>query len=175
MPFYTLADAVQYITDNIASGVANIEMLTDYLMPAEDIFEIPASAHITLTTATTGSQRYDGTGRAVINRSNGQKTRPVITNHGELILRDITLDGKSIGASAPMIQSNGNLTVQRGTTLKNAINSGNGGAISATGNVSFVTSENVYLQGNKALNGGLLYYAGTGQVTVSGRNISGRN
>jgi uncharacterized repeat protein (TIGR02543 family) len=173
VPFYTLSDAIKYIVDNYADGTATIAMLSDYLMPDADALTIPSSAHITLTTATRGTQKYPGTGRAVISRSAGLTSAPMITSSGELTLINITLDGQSVESTAPMLQCNGTLTLDRGTTLQNAMNSGNGGAISATGTVAIIGTEDVYLRNNQAANGGLLYYSGTGTVTVSGGSVTG--
>ncbi len=170
--FYTLSDAIQYIVDNISDGTANIEMLTDYVMPAADTLTIPSNAHITLMTATTGTQKYSGSGRAVISRSAELTSASMITNSGELKLINITLDGKSVSASEPMIHSTGTLTVDRGVTLQNAISSGNGGAIYATGTVSIIGTDALNLKNNQATNGGLLYYVGTGTVTISGGSIT---
>lgn len=171
--FYTLTDAINYIMDHYADGTATIAMLTDYLMPEADALTIPSSAHIKLITATEGNQKYSGTGKAIISRSSSLSSAPMIANHGELTLINITLDGKSVASTAPMLQSNGTLTVDRGTTLQNAVNSGNGGAISATGNVSVVNGYEVQLKNNLAANGGLIYYAGTGAIEVAGGSISG--
>ncbi len=173
VPFYTLSDAIKYIVDNYADGTATIAMLSDYLMPDADALTIPSSAHITLTTATRGTQKYPGTGRAVISRSAGLTSAPMITSSGELTLINITLDGQSVESTAPMLQCNGTLTLDRGTTLQNAMNSGNGGAISATGTVAIIGTEDVYLRNNQAANGGLLYYSGTGTVTVSDGSVTG--
>lgn len=167
--FYTLHDAIYYVVNHIPNLTATIEMLTDYLMPAEDVLAVPANADITLTTARSFS------GRASINRSSGLADSPMITNNGSLRFEEITIDGKSVNATAPMIESAGTLTVEHGTTLQNAVNSGNGGAIYATGNVNLTGSYQVSLKNNQAANGGLLYYAGVGTVSVAGGDITGNS
>ena len=172
--FYTMRDAVDFVVNQYADATATIELLTDYLMPAADVVTIPANAHITITTATEGTYTYPTLGsRAVISRSQALADSALITNSGELTLINITLDGRNVAASQPLIESGGSLILDRGTTLQNARNSGDGGAISATGFVALVDGSDVYLKDNQAANGGLLYYTGTGSVSLAGGVISG--
>ena len=181
--FYTLRDAVDYVENEIDGSTAAIEMLVDYYMPAEDTLEIPGNVNITLTTAANGTYVYHGSGannRAIISRSEALADLPMITNDGQLTLRNITLDGKSLEASAPMIlQNRGTLTTDRGTTLQNAVSTGNGGAIHALGgNVNLAGPESTlygsnHLTNNQAAKGGLVYFEGDGVLTVSGGSITG--
>lgn len=179
--FYTLTDAIDYVVNNIPSVTANIEMLSDYLMPAADTLEIPSNADITLRTAATGENRYQPSGqgatRAAITRSAALTASALITNHGVLTLDNITLDGDGIVSSAPILISEGGssrLTVDYGTTLTGGVNLGGanpdgykglGGAIYADGTVVFTRGLSTNLNNNRADKGGLLYYAGVRTVT----------
>ena len=163
--FYTFADAISYVEENIANRTATIEMLADYLVPAEDALEIPYGYHITLTTAIDGTA-YSGTSEtgAVITRSPSLAAAPVITNNGELSISYVNIDGAEIEASAPLIQSSGNLTVGLGAVLKNAVSTGNGAAIYATdGNI---TIDQGMILNNRAANGAAIYYVGTGTISM---------
>lgn len=168
--FYTLQSAVDYVTENMASYTATIEMLTDYLMPAADTMVVPVGHNITLTTAESG---FNGAGSlAVITRSEALSDVAPFTNNGTLSLANIVLEGNGVAASQPMIQSAGDLTVGRGTTIRNVTNSGNGGAINATAGA--ITVNGASLTGNSAASGAVIYNAGSGDISISG-NASIRN
>ena len=178
---YTMQSAIDYITNNIADGTATIAMLSDYLMPASDTLNIPSNAHITLTTAAKGTNHYTPKNKtASIFRGADMVSDSIITNEGELTLKNITLDGKSLDSTTAMVHSIGTLTVDRGTKIWNAKNpQGNGGAIYAKGAVTFGGNDNaVALSNNQAKKGGLLYYDGDGSVTLSNEfsgSISGNS
>ena len=159
--FYTLQSAVAYVEENIASYTATIEMLADYLVPAVDVPEIPNGFNITLTTAEEG---FHGAGTvAVLTRT--QEHVPMMVNNGTLKLMNVVLEGAEIPASAPVLQSAGDLTIGLGTTIQNAVNSGNGGAVNATaGNIAISGT----ITGNTAAAGGAIYHSGNGKITISG-------
>lgn len=162
-PFYTLQSAVDYI-ETQGSTTSTIEMLTDYLMPSVDTVVIPSGYNITIRTAEEG---FEGAGTlAVITRSDALADSVLFTNNGTLTFRNITLEGNEVTASKPMIESTGDLTIGAGTTIRNAVNSGDGGAISATaGNI---TVNSGVISGCSAANGGAIYNSGNGEITVSG-------
>ena len=162
--FFTLQSMVNYVEEEITDKTAYVEMLTDYLMPAADTVEIPNGFHITLVTAEEG---FDGTGPlSVITRTTELAGVPLFTNHGELIFRNIVLEGNNVPASAPMIQSSGNLTIGNSATIQNVKNSGNGGAINSTS--GDITISGV-IKDNSAKAGGAIYYTGNGILSVSGQ------
>ena len=164
--FYTFADAIEYVENNIANRTATIEMLSDYLVPAEDALEIPYGYNITLTTASSGTYTYSGTSEsgAVLTRSQSLAAAPVITNIGSLSMTLLNIDGASLAASAPLIQSSGDLTVGTGATLYDAVNSGNGGAINATD--GDITIDDGAIKNNQAASGAAVYYTGSGTISM---------
>ena len=161
--FYTLQSAVEYVEENIASYTATIEMLADYLVPAVDVPEIPNGFNITLTTAEEG---FDGAGAvAVLTRTPELSDKPMMVNNGTLTLMNVVLEGAEIPASAPVIQSAGDLTIGLGTTIQNAVSSENGGAVNATaGNIAISGK----ITGNTATAGGAIYHSGNGTITITG-------
>ncbi len=160
--FYTLKDAVEYAAE-MPDRTATIEMLTDYTMPLLDAVDIPAGYNITIATSTdiNGEQISDPW---EIKRDTDMADVPLFDNKGTLTFAHIIIDGASINATAPMIRSAGKLTVNESATLRNAINANNGGAIYATAG-DIVIQGNI--QDNKAANGGAIYCAGDGNITVS--------
>ena len=161
--FYTLQSAVEYVEENIASYTATIEMLADYLVPAVDVPEIPNGFNITLTTAEEG---FDGAGAvAVLTRTPELSAVPMMVNNGTLTLMNVVLEGAEIPARVPVIQSAGDLTIGLGTTIQNALSSGNGGAVNATaGNIAISGK----ITGNTAAAGGAIYHSGNGTITITG-------
>ena len=153
--FYTLRSMVEYVDDEIATRTATAEMLTDYLMPAADTVEIPNGCDITLITA-------ESVGRtAVITRSADLAGVPLFTNNGALTIASLTLEGNNIDATAPMIQSAGDLAIGSGATVQNVVN---GGAINATaGNITVSGT----IQNCSAAEGGAIYHAGNSTITLN--------
>ncbi|MBQ6493125.1 MAG: InlB B-repeat-containing protein [Erysipelotrichaceae bacterium] len=162
--FYTLNSAIDYVSEEIVNKTAMIEMLTDYVVPVEDLPIIPNGCDITITTADPG---FSGAGTmAVFTRSESMLEKPLFTNNGTLCFENVIIDGASTLVSYPLIQSSGDLSIGRGTEISNAKNSGNGGIINATGgNISF---ENCTLSNNTADKGAVLYYSGNGSIDVKG-------
>lgn len=159
--FYTFADAIDYIDNNIVDLTATVEMLSDYLVPAADALEIPYGFHVTLKSAASMDHP------AVITRSQSLADAPVISSEGSFTLENVVVDGANISASAPMILSDGDLSVQTGVELINAANSGNGGAIFAmSGDVT--VDGDVVISGNSASSGAAIYYTGTGTISILG-------
>ena len=157
--FYTLRSMAEYVDSEIATKTATAEMLTDYLMPAADTLEIPDGCNITLTTIEDQSV-IDHV--AVITRTAALADVPVFTNNGTLTVTNLMLEGNTIEATAPMIQSAGELTIGSGTTIRNALN---GGAINATaGNITVGGT----IQNCSAAEGGAVYHSGNGTVTLNG-------
>ena len=169
--FYTFAAAMDYVENNIANLTATLEMLSDDLLPAADALEIPHGYHITLTTASSGNHTYTGVNAddddawAVITRSQSLTDAPLITNNGYLTLNHIIIEGGGLESSAAMIQSAGSLTVGQNAVLQNAVSSGSGGAIFATGGDLAVNDGR--LLNNSAAEGGAIYYAGNGTLDFS--------
>ena len=179
--FYRFSDAIKYVDENIPTNTATIEMLADYLMPEEDVLTIPSHLNITLTTALTGEHQYSGSERAVIKRNQDHKTQPMIINSGTFTTTEIKIEGDDrTDVTAPAVQSSGDLTLSVGTFIQNTHNShigenpGNGGAINATaGNVTFDAAT---ITNSEAVNGGVLYYSGSGTITFKGSSkISSNN
>ncbi len=165
--FYTLRSAVEYVEDNITSRTAEIEMLADYLMPAADTVEIPAGYDITLTTAESG---FNGAGTlAVITRTEKLADTPMFSNNGTLAFKNVIVDGASVEASVPVVSSTGDLTVGAGTVIRNAVNTGNGGAVSASAGDLTINSGTI--TDCQAASGGAVYYTGSGSITVTGNAV----
>ena len=163
--FYTLSSAVAYVEANMATTPATIEMLVDYRMPAGDTPEIPNGLDITLTTATDGEYRYTGSGAAAtITRTEALAGTPMFTNSGSFALSSVVLDGAGVQASQPVIQSEGDLAIGTGAIIRNARNSGNGGAINAT--AGSITIDRGRLTDNWAASGGAIYYSGNTSISL---------
>lgn len=166
--FYTLRSMVEYVDTEIASKTAKVEMLTDYVMPAADTVEIPGGMNLTIETAEEG---FSGAGSlAVITRTSALADVPLFTSGGNVTFKNMILDGNNVDGSAPLIRSEGDLTIDSGATIQNAINSSSGasavfgGAINATaGNVKV----NGTISGCSASNGGAIYYTGNGAISLS--------
>ena len=158
--FYTLQSMVDYVDSEIASKTANVEMLTDYVMPAADTVEIPSGFNLTIETEESG---FSGAGSlAVITRTEELADVPLFTSSGALTFKNIVLDGNSVEATAPMIRSAGDLTIDEGATIQNA----NGGAINETaGNITVKGT----ISGCSAENGSAIYYTGNGAISLSGQ------
>ncbi len=154
--FYTLRSMVEYVDSEIATKTATAEMLTDYLMPAADTVEIPNGCDITLTTA-------ESVGRvAVITRTDDLADVSLFTNNGTLTIANLTLEGSSVVATAPMIQSAGDLTVGSGATIQNVVG---GGAINAiAGNITVSGT----IQKCSAAEGGAIHHSGNSTITLNG-------
>ncbi len=154
--FYTLRSMVAYVDENIATKTATAEMLMDYLMPAADTVEIPSDFNLSLTTA-------ESVGHvAVITRTADLADVPLFTGNGSLTLTNLTLEGSSIEATAPMIRNAGNLVIGSGATIQNVVG---GGAINATaGNITVSGT----IQNCSAAEGGAIYHSGNGTITLNG-------
>ncbi|MBQ9521835.1 MAG: hypothetical protein IJR72_04610 [Oscillospiraceae bacterium] len=171
--FQTISSAVGYARTEY-DGTAIIEMLTDYIMPAADEVNIPANCHITLSTAS----EYEGE-CATITRAPGH-TGVMFTNHGTLNLGGEELDsriildgnGGNVTANNAMIVNSGTLYIAGGATIRNAKNSGNGGAIQSTGGTVDISGGT--LTGNTAQNGGAISATG-GAVNISGGTLTGNS
>lgn len=180
--FYTLQSAFTYAQTR---GVTEITMLLDYTMPAADMPHVDSGYSIVLK----------GNGKTV-SRGSDQLNVPMITNEGSLTLSNLTLDGAGRSASAPMIlQRSGSLTIDSGTVLTGAVNSGEGGAIRvAAGDVtikggsqirnnragyggaiaslsgSVILKDGAQLTGNRADQDGGAIWAASGTVTIQNSN-----
>ena len=161
--FNSISEAVKYAAVN--GNSATIEMLIgDYaIRSASDAVTIPENCSITITTATT---EYEGTGTAIISRSNSYVGGPLFTNEGKLTFGSIILDGKGIAATSALVDNaveDAVLTVSENAVLQNARGE-NGGAIYATNGTVTVSGS---VTKNSATNGGAVY-VNNGTVTVSG-------
>ena len=161
--FYTLRSAIAYI-ETQGSTTSIVEMLTDYLMPSVDTVTIPSGYAVTFTTAEEG---FEGAGtQAVITRSEDLADSILFTNQGTLAFTNMVLEGNSISSRKPMIQSAGDLTIGASAVVRNAINTGSGGVVSATAGNITVSSGTITRC--SAANGGAIYNSGNGEITVSG-------
>ena len=137
-PFSTLKAAIAYAVAQKAStgnDTYKIEMLVDYLVPKDDILEIPAGYNITFTTAAKDAETlpYKGNGtRATLSRDTGNTGSSVSATNSTLTVDSLAFDGRSLTAS------------------------GAGGAVSAT-NCTTVTITNCDFKGYRAKNGGAVY------------------
>lgn len=136
--FTKISDAVQYAQTNGLTE-ATVEMLTDYLLPASDVVQIPRGYHITLTTAFDGEHRYlptkEGETRATISRDSENKGSMISVVSGNdantfLTLKELIFDGKSVQGSSDggaVNTKNCGVTVEHCDFLN--IYAGNGGAL----------------------------------------------
>ena len=137
-PFSTLKEAMAYAVAQKAStgnDTYKIEMLVDYLVPKDDILEIPAGYNITFTTAAKDAETlpYKGNGtRATLSRDTGNTGSSVSATNSTLTVDSLAFDGRSLTAS------------------------GAGGAVSAM-NCTTVTITNCDFKGYRAKNGGAVY------------------
>ena len=142
MPFQTLKAAMAYaVVQKAATGndAYTIEMLVDYLVPKDDVLEIPAGYDITFTTAATNTDvlPYTGSGtKATLSRDTGNTGSSVTATESTLTVDNLAFDGRSLTAG------------------------GKGGAIS-TSNCTTVTITNCDFQGYRANNGGAVYVDNT--------------
>ncbi len=203
--FSTISAAVRYIEEYDADFTETIEMLVpEYLMPASDAPEIPAFLHVTLTTAEPDDDPDNKitAGMTSVIKRKDNLTVPMFSNLGELGFENITLDGnirrngndEIIPYPSALISNEGTLNIADGTTLQNAISSGNGAAVNSlkgtvnmTGGIVtgcsakngggiYASAGTVNISGgtftdNSAEKGGAVYYDGSETVTVSGGSI----
>ena len=159
--FQTISSAVQWAQDNFEEDVT-IEMLVDYTMSATDQVSIPFGQSVTLITA----PDYPNEGSAVITRSS-DFTGIMLSNLGTLNIGDgnagsaIIFNGASVEANAPVISNSGNLTLNEGSAIQNAVSTVNGAALNNTGTV---TVNGGSFTNNRAVNGGAVYTAG--KITI---------
>ena len=141
-PFSTLKAAMAYAVAQKTSTGNNtykIEMLVDYLVPKDDILEIPAGYDITFTTAAKDAETlpYKGNGtRATLSRDTGNAGSSVSATNSTLTVDNLAFDGRSLTAG------------------------GKGGAVS-TSNCTTVTITNCDFKGYRADNGGAVYVDNT--------------
>lgn len=166
--FQTIATAIEWAQRNSETDIT-IEMMVDYTMPHSDEAVIPNGYTVTLSTASD----YEGEGAAVITRTS-DFTGPMFVNHGTLNIADanpgtkIAIDGNSVEAASAIIENTGVVNVCAGGVIRNAVSTGNGGAINSTGTVNVSGGT---LQNNTASNGGAVY--STGAVSVVSGTVSG--
>ena len=169
--FYTLESMVDYVENQISTKTATAEMLIDYVMPKDDVAEIPNGCNITLTTSDTMGHV------AKITKPNDSTDKSFFINHGTFAITNLKLDGKNVDSTVPAIQSNGDLTIGEGAVIQNVNNTSSGenavygGAVNATaGNITISGT----IENNSSEIGGAIYHSGNGIVTVN-RNASIKN
>ena len=141
-PFSTLKAAMDYAKDQKAATGNNtytIEMLVDYLVPKDDVLEIPAGYDITFTTADRNAETlpYRGNGtRATLSRDTGNEGASVMATNSTLTVDNLAFDGRSLAGSSK------------------------GGAVSAESSAT-VTITNCEFKGYRAGNGGAIYVNNT--------------
>lgn len=186
-PFESLSSALAYIRDHpddaYKDGVATIQMLEDYTMPASDVFDVHADENIVLTTATTDatasfhfktSRTEAPTDTAIITR--GGTSGSMLTNAGTLTLDKVCLDGDGanivVTVDGGLVNSSGELNLSANTILRNSAIRGKGGAIFATGTVNMPGGS---ITGNSATSGSAIYLGGTlsGTLNMSDGSITG--
>ena len=183
--FESLNTALTYIrnNENTFHGTATIEMLEDYVMPSTDVFSVRPDECITFTTATTdksvlfhfSTTRTDYQRTALITR--GGNTGSLLTNEGELNLKNIILDGNNtfVNTDGGLILSSGSLNlvpldVQQPVILRNSCVSGRGGAIYATGTLNI--PDNTLIARNEAASGSAIYIGENTTLNLTGGTIS---
>ena len=138
MPFPTLKAAMAYaVAEKAVTGnnTYKIEMLVDYLVPKDDVLNIPAGYDITFTTASKDDETlpYTGTGdKATLSRDTGNTGSSVTATDSTLTVENLAFDGRSLAGS------------------------GAGGAIS-TSNCLTVKITNCDVRGFRAKQGGAIY------------------
>ena len=156
VPFSTLKAAMNYVKAQktaTGSNTYTIEMLVDYLVPKDDVLEIPEGYNITFTTADPDAETLPFTGngtRATLSRDTGNKDSSVSATKSTLTVNNLAFDGRSLTAG------------------------GKGGAVSAT-NCTTVTITDCEFKGYRADNGGAVYVANTAagsRLTVERCNFS---
>ncbi len=141
-PFSTLKLAMDYAkAQKTATGnnTYKIEMLVDYLVPKDDVLDIPEGYNITFTTAspTATTLPYTGNGtRATLSRDTGNSGASVKANKSTLTVDNLAFDGRSLTAG------------------------GAGGAIN-TNNCTTVTLSHCEFRGYRADQGGAVYVNNT--------------
>ena len=100
VPFTTLKGAMKYAVDNKMT-TCWIEMLVDYLVPKDDVLEIPAGYDITFTTASRDAATlpYTGNGtKATLSRDTGNEGASVKAKNSVLTVKNLAFDGRSLTA-----------------------------------------------------------------------------
>ena len=137
-PFPTLKAAMDYAKvqkDATDNNAYTIEMLADYLVPKDDVLNIPEGYDITFTTAARDAETLPFTGngaRATLSRDSGNTGSSVTATQSTLTINNLAFDGRSLTAG------------------------GKGGAVSTT-NCAMVTITNCDFKGYRADNGGAIY------------------
>ena len=162
--FYTLESMVEYVENQISTKTATAEMLIDYVMPKDDVAEIPSGCNITLTTSDTMGHA------AVITKPGNSSDKSFFINHGTFEITSLILDGENVASTVPAIQSSGDLTIGEGAVIQKIENQSSGedavygGAINATaGNITISGT----VKNNSSDMGGAIYHSGNGIVTVN--------
>ena len=177
-PYESLASALAYIRSDPAvyvGGVATIQMLEDYNMPATDVFDVRADETITLTTAGTAddsfpfkTDRTEDTDRAIITRTAAGGS--LFANEGTLSLEKVCLDGGGLDCAPAvgggLVYSTGTLNLSEDTALRNSTVTGHGSAIYSTGIVNMTGGE---ITGNTgADDGAVALYGSDAVINLSG-------
>ena len=147
--FESFKSALTFIRDSANNayieGLATIQMIDDYTMPATDLFDVRPGENIALTTAATASEdptdptaqfpfmsSREGADTAIVTRG-GEDGGSMITNEGTLTLSKIVLDGAKDSfipdVNGGLIHNTGELTLGEDTTLRNSAVTGKGGAV----------------------------------------------
>lgn len=178
-PFESLSSALKELRnpsdEDSYTSPWTIQMLEDYEMPSTDVFNVQSGETIKLTTASITDSKFpyipstDGKTIATITR--GANGSSLLSNAGTLTLENIILDGNKDNYTATsdggLINSNGVLYLNNGTTLCNSASSGKGGAVYVVGTVDIVDGVNI--NNNEASSASALYLSGT--LNMSGGNI----
>ncbi len=183
-PFATMKDAMAFAQAKSMNEPV-IEMLLDYSMPATDSLDIPAGYKVTVTTAGKGPDvvhKYSGDGdTATIRRKSSFTSGSMFVNYYQtstLVMKNVILDGEayggsSVSADSAMITNGGSLEIREDSVLKNAVSTGNGGAIYSTGGsitiekTSGSEGDDPVIKDNTAANGGAIYIR-EGSIDIKG-------
>ena len=193
-PFYTLNDAIAFIT-SASSGTVYatpgssgysagtnpvIEMLVDYTMPSTDKVTIPAGIDVTLTTASKTNVTYPFRGSGTtgtITRGFDDDSMFTVATGASLKLDRITLNGDKSNHTTSNegglvnVEANASLTMNTGAALTNSKTTADGGAVYLASGSTF-TMNGGTISNCEAANGAAIYadqatlnINGTSQIT----------
>ena len=178
IPFESFKSALSYVRDKPDDFEApvKVEMLTDYVMPRTDVFDVQEEEEFILSTSTGGQFPFmpgDESGRttAIVTRGIGS-TGSMITNEGTLTLENIILDGNKgnlkVTADGGLVNNEGTLNLDGDTTvLQNSSVSGRGGAVFSSGIINMTAGR---ISGNSADDGSAVYL-NAGTMNMNGGRI----
>ena len=166
-------DGKIYCTDPVAKiGEKAYATLEDALAAAQsgDTIQLVKDQTVNATLAVSGTLTIDGGGKTLTRGTALTAAMFEVPAGAALNIGNVTLDGNkaNVTATAAMITNAGTLNINGGTTLQNAKNSGNGGAVYNTGTL---TVTDALIDGCVSKQGMGIYNATGGVATVTGTTI----